>query len=141
MTEQDELAQLLQRTALGDRAAFARLYERTAPKLLAAGMHLLKRREFAEDVLQDVFVKVWHRASEYHAERGSALTRVAWCEVAEPSPYQSEQSAIKSVRVSVLLQEPGMNGTIRAVTFERGTLRHGMTSYRRSSRVSRRVRV
>lgn len=73
-TEQDELAQLLQATARGDRAAFARLYERTAPKLLAAGMHMLKRREFAEDVLQDVFVKVWHRASEYHAERGSALT-------------------------------------------------------------------
>ncbi len=74
MTEQDELAQLLLATARGDRTAFARLYELTAPRLLAAGVHMLKRREFAEDVLQDLFVKVWHRASEYHAERGGVLT-------------------------------------------------------------------
>lgn len=74
MAEQEELARLLQATARGDRQAFARLYELTAPKLLGAGVHMLKRRELAEDVLQDLFVKVWHRASEYHAERGGVLT-------------------------------------------------------------------
>lgn len=74
MTEQDELARLLQATARGDRNAFARLYQLTAPRLLGASVHMLKRRELAEDVLQDLFVKVWHRASEYHAERGSVLT-------------------------------------------------------------------
>jgi RNA polymerase sigma-70 factor (ECF subfamily) len=74
MSEQNDLDQFLQATARGDREAFARLYELTAPRLLAAGMHMLKRREVAEDVLQDLFVKVWHRASEYHAERGSVMT-------------------------------------------------------------------
>jgi RNA polymerase sigma-70 factor, ECF subfamily len=74
MTEQDELARLLQATARGDRAAFARLYEKTAPRLLGAGVHMLRHRDLAEDLLQDVFVKVWHRASEYHAERGGVLT-------------------------------------------------------------------
>ena len=74
MAEQEELARLLQATARGDRHAFARLYELTAPKLLGAGVHLLKRRELAEDVLQDLFVKVWHRASDYQAERGGVLT-------------------------------------------------------------------
>lgn len=74
MMEQDQLAGLLHATASGDRAAFARLYEHTAPRLLGAAVHMLKRRELAEDVLQDLFVKVWHRASEYHAERGSVLT-------------------------------------------------------------------
>lgn len=74
MAEQEELARLLQATARGDRQAFARLYELTAPKLLGAGVYMLKRRELAEDVLQDLFVKVWHRASEYHAERGGVLT-------------------------------------------------------------------
>lgn len=74
MTEQEELARLLQATAHGDRQAFARLYELTAPRLLGAGVHMLKRREMAEDVLQDLFVKVWHRASDYHAERGGVLT-------------------------------------------------------------------
>ncbi len=51
MTEQDELARLLQATARGDRSAFARLYELTAPKLLGAALHMLRRRELAEDVL------------------------------------------------------------------------------------------
>lgn len=74
MAEQEELARLLQATARGDRQAFARLYELTAPKLLGAGVHLLKRRELAEDVLQDLFVKIWHRASEYQAERGGVMT-------------------------------------------------------------------
>lgn len=74
MAEQEELARLLQATARGDRQAFARLYELTAPKLLGAGVHLLKRREWAEDVLQDLFVKVWQRASEYQTERGGVLT-------------------------------------------------------------------
>lgn len=74
MVEQEELARLLQATARGDRQAFARLYELTAPKLLGAGVHMLRRRELAEDVLQDLFVKVWHRASDYQAERGGVLT-------------------------------------------------------------------
>jgi RNA polymerase sigma-70 factor (ECF subfamily) len=74
MAEQEELARLLQATARADRQAFARLYELTAPKLLAACVHMLKRRELAEDVLQDLFVKVWHRASDYQAERGSVMT-------------------------------------------------------------------
>jgi RNA polymerase sigma-70 factor (ECF subfamily) len=74
MTEQDELARLLHATACGDRKAFARLYELTASKLLGAGVRILKRRDVAEDVLQDLFVKVWHRASDYHAERGGVLT-------------------------------------------------------------------
>lgn len=74
MSEQNDLSQLLQATARSDRDAFARLYELTAPRLLAASMHMLKSREVAEDVLQDLFVKVWYRASEYHAERGSVMT-------------------------------------------------------------------
>jgi RNA polymerase sigma factor (sigma-70 family) len=74
MAEQEELVRLLQATARGDREAFARLYELTAPKLLGAGVHMLKRRELAEDVLQDLFVKIWHRASDYQAERGGVLT-------------------------------------------------------------------
>jgi RNA polymerase sigma-70 factor (ECF subfamily) len=74
MAEQEELARLLQATARGDRQAFARLYELTAPKLLGAGVHMLKRRELAEDVLQDLFVKIWHRAAEYQVERGGVLT-------------------------------------------------------------------
>src|SRR4051812_48518270 len=74
MVEEQQLTELLGATARGDRAAFERLYALTASRLLGAGVRLLKRRDRAEDALQEVFVKVWHRASDYHAERGSVMS-------------------------------------------------------------------
>lgn len=69
------LEALLERCAQKDRAAFELLYTRVAPRLLAVLMQILKRRELAEDVLQDVFVKVWQQAGQFDAIRGRAL---AW---------------------------------------------------------------
>jgi RNA polymerase sigma-70 factor (ECF subfamily) len=69
------LEALLERCARRDRAAFAALYARVAPTLLAVLLQMLKRRELAEDVLQDVFVKVWQQAGQFDAIRGRPL---AW---------------------------------------------------------------
>ncbi len=49
----DPLAALLAATAAGDRAAFRRLYDATAPKLLGVALRLLHHRATAEDALQD----------------------------------------------------------------------------------------
>jgi RNA polymerase sigma-70 factor (ECF subfamily) len=46
-----------------------------APILLAILMRMVKRRDLAEDVLQDVFVKVWQQASQFDPIRGRPL---AW---------------------------------------------------------------
>ena len=43
------LASLLERTALGDQTAFARLYQRTAPRLFALGWRILQERTAAGD--------------------------------------------------------------------------------------------
>lgn len=72
--EQDKLVGLIQATARGDEAAFQRLYEETAPRLFGFCLRLLKRRDWAEEVMQEFYVKIWHRASDYHAERGAVLT-------------------------------------------------------------------
>ena len=69
------LEALLERCARQDRAAFEALYVRVAPTLLAVLMQMLRRRELAEDVLQDVFVKVWQQAGQFDVIRGRAL---AW---------------------------------------------------------------
>ncbi len=61
----DELSHLLARVALRDRAAFRALYDATAPKLFAICLRLLRDRREAEDALQEVFVKVWHRADRF----------------------------------------------------------------------------
>ena len=70
-----ELEALLARCAAGDRAALEILYTRVAPLLLAVLVRMLRRRDLAEDALQDVFVSVWQRARQFDPIRGRAL---AW---------------------------------------------------------------
>jgi RNA polymerase sigma-70 factor, ECF subfamily len=70
-----ELAQLLQRCAARDSAAFKALYDKTSPILFARLLRMLRRRSVAEEALQDVFVRIWERAGQFEAHRGRAL---AW---------------------------------------------------------------
>ena len=67
------LLELLSATAAGDRRAFNRLYDKTSPYLYAIAIRMVHRRPAAEDVLQDAYVQVWHRAGDYHVQRGSVL--------------------------------------------------------------------
>jgi RNA polymerase sigma-70 factor (ECF subfamily) len=70
-----ELAQLLQRCAAQDTAAFRTLYDKTSPILFARLLRMLRRRSVAEEALQDVYVRIWQRAAQFEAHRGRAL---AW---------------------------------------------------------------
>jgi len=71
------LSILLAQTALGDKRAFHALYETTSPQIMGLLMSMLRRRDLAEDLLQDTYVKVWHRAGDYHAQRGQVSTWIA----------------------------------------------------------------
>lgn len=71
---QTELAGLLARTALGDRTAFERLYRLAAPNLFAQLTRLLRRNGWAEEILQETFVKIWQHAGSYNSERSAAMT-------------------------------------------------------------------
>ncbi|WBU62153.1 sigma-70 family RNA polymerase sigma factor [Paracoccus albus] len=66
-----ELQELLARVALRDRAAFRQLYSMTSPKLFGISLRILKDQQEAEDVLQEVFVKIWHNADRYSAQVAS----------------------------------------------------------------------
>src|SRR5215212_6938131 len=70
-----ELAQLLQRCAAQDSVAFRALYDKTSSILFARLLRMLRRRSVAEEVLQDVYVRIWQRAAQFEAHRGRAL---AW---------------------------------------------------------------
>lgn len=62
---------LMWAVAGGDRAALGALYDRYAGLLLALGERILHGRQEAEDVLHDVLLEVWRRASDYRPERGT----------------------------------------------------------------------
>lgn len=70
----DDLALLLARVALQDRAAFARLYRLTSRHLLGVAWRITLRREQAEEVLQDAFVSVWQHAGSYQRAIASPMT-------------------------------------------------------------------
>jgi len=80
MAEQDwpeksrELAQLLARTGLGDRTAFAKLYERSSGHLFAVVLRIQRDRAQAEDLLQEIYVSVWKAAAGFDAARAQPLT-------------------------------------------------------------------
>jgi RNA polymerase sigma-70 factor (ECF subfamily) len=61
----------------GNQAAFARLYDATSGKLLAQAMAMLRRRDAAEDALQDGFVRIWANPHRYDPARGPALPWMA----------------------------------------------------------------
>ena len=66
-------AALIQAVAQGDRLAFRQLYDLTSPKLLGVILRMIRSRPAAEEVLQDVYLRVWRNASRYAPEMGSAL--------------------------------------------------------------------
>ncbi len=78
MTSQEEdLAyekELLVRTGEGDRDAFNELYERFSGVLYSTAYKVLNNQDDAQDVLQDVFVQIWEKASMYDGSRGKPLT-------------------------------------------------------------------
>lgn len=69
-----QLLRLLSAVAQGDEPAFARLYELTAARLYAVSRQLLHRRDWAEDAVQEAYVRIWHSAGDYQQEKGSVLT-------------------------------------------------------------------
>lgn len=74
MLDPVQLERLLARVALRDREAFRQLYDACAPQLLGVALRLLRRRDLAEDVLQDAFTSVWHRADSYRADASQPMT-------------------------------------------------------------------
>lgn len=78
MSEQHSEDQLqlnwLNDISMGSRQAFQCLYENSSGKLLAIATKLLGRKDLAEEVLQEVYIKVWHNPEVYHSDRGSVMT-------------------------------------------------------------------
>lgn len=71
---QSDLADMLARSGLGDRAAFAQLYSATSAKLFGLALRILHRRDLAEEALQDAYVNIWHHAPNYRADKAAVMT-------------------------------------------------------------------
>lgn len=70
----DHLKQLLAQCSLGNRRAFESLYRNVAPHLYSVALRCMGRRDLAEEVVQESFVRIWHNASRYEAHLSAPLT-------------------------------------------------------------------
>ena len=71
LASDDPNARALAACAGGDRAALRGIYDREAPKLLAVALRIVRRRDLAEEVLQDSFLQIWRRAGSFDPALGS----------------------------------------------------------------------
>lgn len=56
--------------AAGDPAALDRLYHQYAALVMTVTQRMVRDRRLAEELLQDVFLRIWQRAETYEPERG-----------------------------------------------------------------------
>lgn len=61
----------------GDEAAFTEIYSRYSEKLLAIAYHYTKDKNFAEEIVQEVFSGLWERRSQLKIETLSAYLATA----------------------------------------------------------------
>lgn len=77
--EREHLRQLLSRVGdrVGDRdqAALTALYDHTSPILYGLLMRMLRRPDWAEEALQDCYLRVWQHAERYDPDKGEPI---AW---------------------------------------------------------------
>ncbi|MGU9980572.1 sigma-70 family RNA polymerase sigma factor [Phreatobacter sp. HK31-P] len=65
-----DLRDALARSAGGDKAALRMIYESECASMIGVAARIVKRRELAEEVVQEAFVKVWRNAHRYDPALG-----------------------------------------------------------------------
>lgn len=68
--ERREEAELVERIAGGDQSALRDAYDRHAGNVMGVAIGLLRNRELAQDIVQEVFVRLWERPDRYDPQRG-----------------------------------------------------------------------
>jgi len=74
VAETDAITELMARCALRDQRAFAELYRQSSAKLYGVAIRILRREDWAEEVLQESFVNIWSHIADYSMARSAPMT-------------------------------------------------------------------
>ncbi len=75
--QNQRLQELLAATARRDAAAqvaFAALYQATSSKLFGVALRILRREDWAEEVLQECYVNIWNHSATYKLQLSAPMT-------------------------------------------------------------------
>jgi len=77
MLGRQQFASMLGEVSRRDRVAFTQLYEATSPKLYAIVLRIVRRRDLADDLLQEAYLRIWQHAGRFNPLRSSPMTWMA----------------------------------------------------------------
>ena len=78
MTTSQDIEDMIHRVALRDRRAFEALYSATSAKLFGIVLRVLRDRAAAEEVLQEIYLRLWQGGAETFATgRASPISWLA----------------------------------------------------------------
>lgn len=60
---------LMTQIACGDKDALAKLYRIVSPRLFGIILRMVRRRDWAEEILHDTFIQIWQSATYYDEQR------------------------------------------------------------------------
>ncbi len=72
-----QLRLLIEKVSAGDRRAFAKLYDLTAPVVFGVATRVLRDRSWAEDVTQEAYIQIFSQARRFNPAAGSVTGWVA----------------------------------------------------------------
>jgi RNA polymerase sigma-70 factor (ECF subfamily) len=106
-----DASELLARSALGDRDAFARLYDLVSPAVYGLALRVVRDRAQAQEVAQEAFVELWRTAARYDRTRGAAISwtlTIAHRRAVDRvrSEHASRERAARSARLDLTEEEP-----------------------------------
>ena len=99
---------LMQRVAERDSNALAALYDRYARTVYTFAVHVAGQAD-AEEIVQDVFLRVWSRAGQFNAAHGTFST---WCmtitrhRLVDRARWFKRRQVIAATAIDALLAEP-----------------------------------
>ena len=70
----DDRANELIACARGEREALSQLFQLESGRLLGIAFRILRRKDLAEDAVQETFVRIWRFAHQFDPEKGSSKT-------------------------------------------------------------------
>ncbi len=74
MATDHPLPDLMARVALRDRAAFKSLYQATCGSLFSVALRILRNENWADEVLQEAYMNIWHNTAAYRPGAGAPMT-------------------------------------------------------------------
>lgn len=69
-----KLCKLLSKISAKDKTAFERFYDQTITLCFSQALRISRRDDIAEEVVSDVYMQVWNKASSYDEQRSGVMT-------------------------------------------------------------------